>query len=44
MTDTALKQLRSLKKLKQIDLSFTQVSEEGIEELKQAIPNLQVTW
>ena len=43
VTDAGLEQLHGLKELKELDLSFTQTSEEGQAKLQKALPELKIT-
>jgi Ran GTPase-activating protein (RanGAP) involved in mRNA processing and transport len=42
VTDAGLKELASLKNLSKLDLSDTQVTDEGLKELQKALPNCRI--
>ncbi|HVC94594.1 MAG TPA: hypothetical protein VND64_12925, partial [Pirellulales bacterium] len=42
LTDVGLKWLHGLKRLRHIDVRFTQVSDEGVKSLRAALPNAKI--
>ncbi|MBC8876727.1 MAG: hypothetical protein H8E44_45440 [Planctomycetes bacterium] len=44
VTDAGLEKLKRLTKLTHLDLSATQVTNEGIKELQEALPNCKIHW
>ena len=44
ITDAGLKHLYSLKKLRMVTLSNTNVTQKGVDDLKRALPNTHVSW